>query len=400
MKKSKLLFLALVLIFTLTGCKTNNYEEAEEVEKKPVKVIEVKEESAISELQYIGIVTPEEVKKLSFKSSGKIASIKVLEGQKVKKGQTLAILDTKEIGFSVDAAQAAKDAVQAQYNKAVNGATQEDIDIATANAAKAEKAYDYAKDNYERALKLYEAGGLAKQEMEGAKLELDIRQEEYNGAKILLSQAQKGSREEDKDALKAQIDQAEADLGYKLSMVNDANMKADMNGYVMDVLSKDGEIIGGGYPVIILGSTVNIVKFGLTQEDAAQVNIGYSIRIESQDKCFNGKIKSIDKIIDSETRTFSARAVLEDCSLPSGTIVKIHIPTEEYNAINIPLTSIMRGNYDYVYIVEDEQIKKRQIELGKVQDSMVEVLGIMKGEKLVIEGMKKINDGDMVKIIE
>lgn len=400
MKKRKLLLLALVLIFTLAGCKTNNSEEAEEVEKKPVKVIEVKEESAISELQYIGVVMPEEVKKLSFKSSGKIASIKVLEGQKVKKGQTLAILDTKEIGFSVDAAQAAKDAVQAQYNKAVNGATQEDIDIATANAAKAEKAYDYAKDNYERALKLYEAGGLAKQEMEGAKLELDIRQEEYNGAKTLLSQAQKGSREEDKDALKAQIDQADADLGYKLSMVNDASMKADMNGYVMDVLSKDGEIIGGGYPVIILGSTVNIVKFGLTQEDAAQVNIGDSIRIESQDKCFNGKIKSIDKIIDSETRTFSARAVLEDCSLPSGTIVKIHIPTEEYNAINIPLTSIMRGNYDYVYIVEDEQIKKRQIELGKVRDSMVEVSGIMKGEKLVIEGMKKINDGDMVKIIE
>lgn len=400
MKKSKLLLLALILIFTLTGCKTSNSEEAKEVEKKPVKVIEVKEESAISELQYIGVVTPEEVKKLSFKSSGEIASIKVIEGQKVKKGQTLAILDAKEIGFSVNAAKAAKDAARAQYDKAVNGATQEDIDIASANAAKAEKAYEFAKDNYERVLKLYEAGGLSKQEMEGAKLELDIRQEEYNGAKILLSQAQKGSREEDKDALKAQMDQADADLGYKLSMANDANMKSDMDGYVMDVLSKDGEIIGGGYPVIVLGSAVNIVKFGLTQEDAAQVNIGDSVRIESQDKCFSGKIKSIDKIIDSETRTFSARAVLEDCSLSSGTIVKIFIPTEEYNAINIPLTSIMRGNYDYVYIVEDEQIKKRQIELGKVRDSMVEVSGIMKGEKLVIEGMKKINDGDMVKIID
>lgn len=400
MKKSKLLLLALVLIFTLTGCKSGNNEEAKEVEKKPVKVIEVKEESAIAELQYIGIVTPEEVKKLSFKSSGEIASIKVSEGQKVKKGQTLAILDSKEIGFSVDAAKAAKNAAQSQYEKAVNGATQEDINIAAANAAKAEKAYEFAKDNYERALKLYEAGGLAKQEMEGAKLELDIRQEECNAAATLLSQAQKGSREEDKDALKAQIDLADADLSYKLSMANDSNMKADMDGYVMDVLSKDGEIVGGGYPVIILGSTVNIVKFGLTQEDAAQVNIGDSIRVESQDKCYNGKIKSIDKIIDSETRTFSARAVLEDCSLPCGTIAKIYIPTQEYNAINVPLTSIMRGNYDYVYIVEDEQIKKRQIELGKVRDSMVEVTGIMKGEKLVIEGMKKINDGDMVKIIE
>lgn len=399
MKKSRLLVLALMLIFTLAGCKGNNPEESKMLEKKPVKVIEVKEESATIELQYIGIVMPEEVKKLSFKSSGKIASIKVLEGQKVKKGQTLALLDTKEIGFSVNAAKAAKDAAQAQYNKAINGATEEDINIAAANAAKAEKAYEFSKDNYERALKLYEAGGLSKQEMEGTKLELDIRQQEYNGAKSLLSQAQKGSREEDKDALKAQIDQANADLSYKLSMANDANMKADMDGYIMDVLSKDGEIVSGGYPIIILGSDINIVKFGLTQEDAAQVNIGDSVRVESQEKSFYGKIKSIDKIMDSETRTYSARAVLEDSFLPSGTIVRIYIPTQEYNAINIPLTSIMRGNYDYVYIVEGEQIKKRQIELGKVQDDMVEVSGIMKGEKLVIEGMKKINDGDMVKII-
>lgn len=399
MKKSRLLVLALILIFTLAGCKGNNPEESKMLEKKPVKVIEVKEESATIELQYIGIVMPEEVKKLSFKSSGKIASIKVLEGQKVKKGQTLALLDTKEIGFSVNAAKAAKDAAQAQYNKAINGATEEDINIAAANAAKAEKAYEFSKDNYERALKLYEAGGLSKQEMEGTKLELDIRQQEYNGAKSLLSQAQKGSREEDKDALKAQIDQANADLSYKLSMANDANMKADMDGYIMDVLSKDGEIVSGGYPIIILGSDINIVKFGLTQEDAAQVNIGDSVRVESQEKSFYGKIKSIDKIMDSETRTYSARAVLEDCFLPSGTIVRIYIPTQEYNAINIPLTSIMRGNYDYVYIVEGEQIKKRQIELGKVRDDMVEVSGIMKGEKLVIEGMKKINDRDMVKII-
>lgn len=399
MKKSRLLVLALMLIFTLAGCKGNNPEESKMLEKKPVKVIEVKEESATIELQYIGIVMPEEVKKLSFKSSGKIASIKVLEGQKVKKGQTLALLDTKEIGFSVNAAKAAKDAAQAQYNKAINGATEEDINIAAANAAKAEKAYEFSKDNYERALKLYEAGGLSKQEMEGTKLELDIRQQEYNGAKSLLSQAQKGSREEDKDALKAQIDQANADLSYKLSMANDANMKADMDGYIMDVLSKDGEIVSGGYPIIVLGSDINIVKFGLTQEDAAQVNIGDSVRVESQEKSFYGKIKSIDKIMDSETRTYSARAVLEDCFLPSGTIVRIYIPTQEYNAINIPLTSIMRGNYDYVYIVEGEQIKKRQIELGKVQDDMVEVSGIMKGEKLVIEGMKKINDRDMVKII-
>lgn len=398
--KNRILLVAVLLIFFLTGCQTTASKEEAEIAKKPVKIIELKEEASVSELQYIGIVMPEEVKKLGFKSPGKIASIKVVEGEKVKKGQTLALLDTKEMKFSINAAQAAKDAAEAQYNKAVNGATEEDINLAISNVLKAEKAYEFSKDSYEKAVKLYEAGGLSKTDMDKAKLELDIRQEEYNGANTLLAQAQKGSREEDKDALKAQINQAGADLDYKLSMVNDANIKADMDGYVMDVLFKDGEITSGGYPVIILGSSTNIVKFGLTQEDAAQVNLGDSIRIEVEDKSYYGKIKSIDKIMDSETRTYNTQAVLEGNTLPSGTIVKVYIPREEYNAINIPLTSIMRGNYDYVYIVENEQVKKRQVELGKIKDSMVEVQGISEGESLVIEGMKKINDGDMVEIIK
>jgi HlyD family secretion protein len=398
MKKGKLLFFTLILIFILAGCKSSDLKEDEEISKKPVKIIEVKEESAISEFQYIGIVTPEEVKKLSFKSSGKIASIKIEEGQKVKKGQTLAILDTKDIGYSVNAAKAAKDAAQAQYNKAVKGATEEEIDIALSNAAKTEKAYEFSKESYERAQKLYEAGGLSKAELDKAKLELDIRLEEYNGAMTILSQTQKGSRDEDKEILKAQVNQADTDLSYKLSMVNDANMKADMDGYIMNVLSKDGEIISAGYPIIILGSSVNIVKFGLTPEDVAQINIGDSIRVESLDKTFYGKIKSIEKIMDSETRTYSTKAILEDCYLSSGTIVRIYIPTDEYVAVNIPLTSIMRGNYDYVYIVLDNKAKKKQIELGKVKGDLVEVSGLMAGEKLVVEGMKKINDGDVVEV--
>lgn len=397
--KRVLLTLALFVLFT-AGCNNNDIEQDKNSDKKPVKAIEVKEEAAVSELQYIGVVTPEQIKKLSFKSSGKIQSIKVSEGQKVKKGQTLAIIDTKDIGYSIDAAKAAKDAVQAQYDKAVKGATEEDIKIAATNVSKAEKAYEFAKDNYERAQKLYDAGGLSKQEIDGAKLELDIRQEEYNAAKTLLTQIKNGSREEDIEYLKAQIDQADTDLNYKKSIASDAVMVSDMDGYVMNVMSKSGEIIGSGYPILILGSSTNIVKFGLTPEDAAKVNIGDSIRIEVQDQICIGKIKSIDKIMDEETRTYSARGEIEDSALPSGTIARIYIPVGEYNAISIPLTSIMRGNYDYVYIVEGEQVKKKQVELGAVREDKVEVLGLTKGDRLIIEGMKKINDGDLVEIIK
>lgn len=399
MKVKRILIILVLFSLILSGCSNSNAQSPVE-NKKPVKVMEVVEEEAVSELSYMGIVTPGEIKKLSFKSPGKIKSVKVTEGQRVKKGQVLATIDTKDLGYSIDAAKAAKDAATAQYDKAVNGATEEDIILAKSNVNKAESAFTFAKDNYQRAQKLYDAGGLSKHEIEGAKLEMEIREEELSAAKTLLSQAEKGVREEDIDFLKAQINQADTDLNYKISMVQDSTMVSDMDGYVMTLIAKAGEITGSGYPVLVLGSSTNIVKFGLTPEDAALIGIGEEIEIEVSDEIYKGNIFSIDKIMDEETRTYTARGEIEDSALPSGAIAKVRIPMGKYNAIAIPLISVMKGSFDYVYVVEDDRVKKKQIELGIVKGDKVEVNGLTQGDMLVVEGMKKISDGESVKIIK
>lgn len=399
MKAKKILIAIILFSLALSGCSVSCAQNNKEGDKKPVKVIEVKEEEAVSQLTYMGIVTPKDIKKLGFKSPGEIKSINVTEGQRIKKGQVLATIDTKDLAYSVDAAKAAKDAAIAQYEKALKGATEEDIVLAKSNVNKAESAFNFAKDNYERAKKLYDAGGLSKHEIEGAKLELDIREEELSAAKTLLSQVEKGAREEDIDFLKAQISQANTDLNYKTDLVKDGVMVSDMDGYVMTILAKPGEITGSGYPIIVLGSSINMVKFGLTPEDVSGVSIGEEIEIEISDEIYKGKITSIDKIMDEETRTYTVRGEMENSALPSGTIAKVSIPTGKYNAIVIPLTSVKNGSFDYVYVIEKDLVKKKQVELGDIKGDRVEVKGLTKGDILVIEGMKKINDGDPVIII-
>lgn len=400
MKVKKVLIVLILISLIASGCSVSSAQNNEILDKKPVKVMEVKEEEAVSRLTYMGIVTPKEVKKLGFKSPGEIKSINVTEGQRVKKGQVLATIDTKDLGYSVDAAKAAKDAATAQYDKALKGATEEDIVLAKSNVNKAESAYSFAKDNYERAKKLYDAGGLSKHEIEGAKLELDIREEELSAAKTLLSQVEKGARKEDLDFLRAQISQANTDLNYKTNLVKDGVMVSDMDGYVMTLLAKTGEITGAGYPIIVMGSGTNIVKFGLTPEDASKIDIGIDIEVEISGEIYKGKITSIDKIMDEETRTYTVRGEIEDSALPSGAIVRVSIPTGKYNAIAIPLTSVMNGSFDYVYIIENDLVKKKQIELGDIKGDKVEVRGLDIGDILVVEGMKKINDGEPVEIIK
>lgn len=399
--KSIILFFSMVLIvFVLTGCKAKGQEETAEEIRKPVKVIEIEENLNTKELQYIGVVQPEEMKKIGFKASGKIAFIKVDKGQEIKKGDTLALLDTKELNIALEAAQAARAGAEAQYMKAVNGATEEDLDLAASNVVKAQKAYEFAKDSLDKAKKLYEGGGLSKQDLDAAELEVTIREQEYISAKTLLQQTEKGAREEDKLALKSQVEQAEADLKYKESAVADATLKSDMDGYVMEVLSEEGEIISAGYPVIVLGSKKNIVSFGLTEEDVTKVDIGQSIMIEHNGKKYGATIKSIGRIKDGDTQTFNAEAVVDDDQLPAGAVVKISIPTEEYYSVMIPLSTILRGDYDYVYIFKDGTAEKRKISMGSVRGDMVEVSGLNKGEKLIVEGFKNIKHGDLVEVIQ
>lgn len=400
MKNKKMWFLTAFLIFALTGCMNTNSKDAGEVLKKPVRVVEISETEGTKELAYNGVVKPEEVKKISFKASGKIASIKVEKGQKVNKGDILAILDTKDLSFAVEAAKAAKSGAAAQYQKSLNGATPEDIALASSNVTKSQKAYEFTKDNLDKIQKLYEEGAVSKQDLDKVQLEYEIRNQEYLGAKTILQQVTKGARAEDKEALKSQLSQADVDLKYKSSAIGDATLKADTQGYVMDILFEEGEMISAGYPILILGSNANIVSFGLNQEDVATVKIGDNVRAESQGSSYTGKIKSIEKNMDMETRTYTIEISLDNNSLPSGTILKVFVPKEQYKAILIPIVSILRGNYDYVYVIDQGIARKKQIKLGDIHGEYVEITGLSQGDQLVLEGMKSINDGDGVEVIQ
>lgn len=399
-KSFMLLFSVVLVLMAVTGCRAKGQEETAEEIRKPVKVIEIEERLNTKELQYIGIVKPEEIKKIAFKSSGKIALIKVDKGQEVKKGDILAQLDTKELNLALKAAQAAKAGAEAQYVKAVNGAVEEDLELAASNVVKAQKAYEFAKDSFEKAKKLYEGGGISKQDLDAAELELAIREQEYLSAKTMLQQVEKGTREEDKMALKYQVEQAEADLEYKESAVADAVLRSDMDGYVMDVFYEEGEMISAGYPVMVLGSRKNIVSFGLTEDDMAEVDIGHNITVEHNGREYDATIKSIARIKDSETQTYNAEAVVVGDQLPAGAVVKIVIPTDEHYSVMIPLDTVLRGDYDYVYIFKDGKAEKREINLGSVKGDLVEVSGLNKGEKLIVEGFKNIKHGDLLEIIQ
>jgi len=111
MKKYTLILFLISILLISTSCNKN--QEAFSDEKiKPVKTLIVKEEESPIILKYVGMVGIDEMKKMAFKSTGKIEDVYVDKCQRIRKGEVIAKLNTEDIEFMVEASKA-------QYEKKV-----------------------------------------------------------------------------------------------------------------------------------------------------------------------------------------------------------------------------------------------------------------------------------------
>lgn len=395
--------LAICLIFLnfiiLSGC-SSKADTKTEVKTYPVKTVEVHEQSYPTTLEYEGITGGSEVRKLSFKSSAKISKIYVSKGQYVKKGDNLVDLDKSDLNFAVNAAKAQMDTASAEYNKAVNGAQTQDINKAQIAVKNAEDNYNYCKDLYNKNLSLYQMQAATQQQVNDVKNKLDSSESALNSAKETLSQLQSGTREEDKQAALAQVNTAKANYDSKVNLVQDASLTADEDGYVVDVLCKEGEMQSAGYPVILIRSENQVVTVGLSDDDVKKVQIGTKAQVKIDDTIIDGEIMNIVQMSDKQSGTFSSEIKILDpidnSKFYIGQSVKVYISNGEKNGIWIPINSILNDGEDYVYVVEDNRAIRKNITLGQTNENEVCVDGLKSGDNLVKEGMKNIKAGYQV----
>jgi multidrug efflux pump subunit AcrA (membrane-fusion protein) len=398
MKRCFVAALVILILISLSAC--TNKAEAVEERIKPVKTAEVIEQESPVVLSYSGIVGSSELKELSFKSTGRIGAIHVEEGQRVKKGDVLVELEDQDLQYALKAAGGQMGAAQSMYDKAMKGAAPEELRNAELNVKKAQDAYDYVIANYKRAETLYNSGAVSKHELEKVKLEADVKESELNQAKELLSQVKGGPRNEDKKALFEQLEQAKADYEYKESLLKDAVMAADGDGYIVDILYEKGELVPGGYPVAAVrkdGLTVNV---GLAEKDLNRVISGTLAEVTAGEKTIEGTVANISQVPDVQTRTYNVEITLNGNGLNLGAVAKVDIITGNERGIWIPLTSMLSDGMNYVYIARDNIAEKREIVIEGIKGSKAKVKGLIPGEKLVIEGMKRLRAGDGISVLK
>ena len=190
--------------------------------------------------------------RVSGKVPGRIEEFRADEGEYVRKGDTLVILDSPEIRSKIAEANAARAAAVAQRNKAYNGAQKEQITGAYDMWQKALVGEDVMRKSYERIRTLHDQKVVSDQKYDEVEAQYKAAVATSAAAKSQYDLAVKGARQEDKDAAVALVERANAAVELVNAYLDEINLTSPANGIISDRYPKVGELVGQGSPIMTI----------------------------------------------------------------------------------------------------------------------------------------------------
>ncbi len=188
--------------------------------------------------------------RVSSKVPGRVLELRVKEGDYVKVGDTLAILDAPDVKAKLAQAQSAESAATAMDQMANNGARREQINGAFALLQQAKAGLEIAQKSYNRVQRLYDEGVMSAQKRDEAFANYKALEAQVKAAKSQYDMAVNGARREEKLAAAAQVNRAKGAVQEVNSYINETMQIAQKEGEVSDVFPKVGELIGTGSPIM------------------------------------------------------------------------------------------------------------------------------------------------------
>jgi HlyD family secretion protein len=190
--------------------------------------------------------------RVSSKVPGRILEIRVKEGDFVKVGDTLAILDAPEVRAKMEQAQSAESAAAALELKAKNGAREEQIRGAYNLLQQAKAGYEISEKSYQRIQRLYDEGVVSAQKRDEVFASYKAMEAQMKAAQSQYDMARNGARQEDKMAAAAQVGRARGAVDEVSSYIHETVQIAQAEGEVTDIYPKQGELVGTGSPIMTI----------------------------------------------------------------------------------------------------------------------------------------------------
>lgn len=265
---------------------------------------------------------------------GRLTEVRVREGDPVKKGEILFVLDKKLPAAAVTQAEAMLAAAQADlslaranYEKALHGPRSEDIEIAEATAMQIRAARDLEAIELKRAKALYASGAATLEKLNRAQSTFDAAQKQLEAAQHKLRLLKNGTRPEDIAAAKAKVALAEGEVEKAKAALLKAHInlrhttvRSPFDGEVVRRWKDPGALLRQGTPVLTLFHTATLhVSANIEETQLSRIRKGEPVDISVdafRDLHLKGHVDKILRATNSEFSLIPAQGV-------AGTFIKV-----------------------------------------------------------------------------
>lgn len=464
MKKTVCAALAAIIALSAAGCGKKPEKKEEAAAATNVTVCDTEAADVLRIVSYTGEITAGEWVSINPKVSAKISSIFVEEGDYVKAGTVLAVLDDTDIRLSYNQAAASYNSANAAYDMTANASTKQAETAANQNLSRAQIEYDDAisaynrqkelydndtsivaaqnalndaNDNLERTKQLYELGSVSKVVYDGAqtaqqnaaanlestrsnvKTAMESAKTRVENAKLNLASAQE-NRDLQVNVLskktiassKAAAESAKAALAIAENNLANTRITAPIEGYVASKNVTVGQMASPGAEMFSLKNT-NMVEaeINVTEADIPYVQVGTAadVTVKSSNlETISGTVTAVNPTKDEKTGLYNVKVSVpnSDGAIKAGMFADIALTLQKSeNTISVPTESVIQNGSEYYVFVASKDGKtaeKRVVTKGIENAETTEILkGVSLGDKVIIKGREYLSEkNNSIKIVD
>ncbi|MBD2177782.1 efflux RND transporter periplasmic adaptor subunit [Pseudanabaena sp. FACHB-1998] len=354
-----------------------------------------------------GTIQPEKSINVSPKSSGRLKSLLVKEGQSVTAGQILAYMDESNTLGQITQADGQLASAQASLELLKAGNRSQDIAQARANLNNALATLEQSEIVYRQNQQLYKEGAIASRDLDSARTTTEANSARVNQAREALSLQQAGARPEEIDRAEAQVVAAAGSLQSVQSQLEDTIIRAPFDGVVVRKYADPGAFVtpttsgssvssATASSILALASNNQVVA-NVAESNIAQIAIGQEVSLQVDaypNKKFRGRVVSISPqaIVNQNVTSFEVKAEItsqDKKMLRSGMNASLEFKAGQLKDILVvPTVGIVRQQGStgvYVKTDQSETPVFTPIETGVTVDDKTEVKsGLTGNEKIYV----------------
>ena len=349
-----------------------------------VRVAQVEHHPIATTFEAGGVVRAGTTAQVTSRIVAQVMEVRVRPGDRVKRGQSVVLLDDRDLAAHRAQAEAALTAVR-------SGRT-------SADAARdaVEAALTLAKTHHARIQGLRDRNSATPAEFDRATTDLRAADGTARAAAARSAEAAASVV-----AAEAAARAAEVTASYSIIV-------APFDGLVTAKHIEPGNTASPGMPLLTIEAVDAFrLEFQADEARVRSLRPGDAVAVELEDAGENvsltGRIVEIAHAIDVAAHTFTVKvAIPPDSALRSGMFARARVRGEVRNALNVPAATVMRrGQLSLVFVIDEEgRARLRAVSTGARSDDAIEILaGLSAGERVVVAPPSSMADGTLVRVV-